>query len=260
MNFAIEDKRFFITGVANKKSIAYFCAHSLIQQGAICDFAVQTEQQQDFVTKHFPQSRSYRLDVQKQTELAALAENLKKDQPLYHGFLHSIAYAEFEAVPFHQTSRENFLQATQISAFSLVEISNALLNYLAEESSIATVSISTTKATSYGYMGPIKAMLESIVDYLAKSLSEKKIRVNAVGAGPLKTSASAGIPNYIENYLYSEKLTLRKKNLHTQEVANTLCYLLSPLSSAHNASVLRLDAGMSCNYFDQELVSGFVNS
>jgi len=78
-----------------------------------------------------------------------------------------------------------------------------------------------------------------------------------VGAGPLKTSASAGIPDYIDNYLFSEELTLRKEALKTQEVANTVCFLLSPQSSGINATTLLVDAGMSCNYFDQNIVKTF---
>jgi enoyl-[acyl-carrier protein] reductase I len=78
-----------------------------------------------------------------------------------------------------------------------------------------------------------------------------------VGAGPLKTSASAGIPDYIDNYLFAEELTLRKSSLETQEVANTVAFLLSPRSSGINAATLTVDAGMSCNYFDQNIVKTF---
>jgi enoyl-[acyl-carrier protein] reductase I len=108
---------------------------------------------------------------------------------------------------------------------------------------------------NYGYMGPIKAALESVVRFLAKSFSsDTAIRFNAVGAGPLKTSASAGIPGYIESYLYAEKLTFRKKNLETQEVANAALFLLSERSSGINGTTLIVDAGLGSNYFDQEII------
>jgi enoyl-[acyl-carrier protein] reductase I len=101
-------------------------------------------------------------------------------------------------------------------------------------------------------------MLDATVPFLSKSFSEfSKVRVNAVGAGPLKTSASAGIPDYIDNYLYAEELTLRKEALQTQEVANTICFLLSPRSSGINATTVLVDAGMSSNYFDQNIVKAF---
>ena len=84
----------------------------------------------------------------------------------------------------------------------------------------------------YGLMGPVKAALESATRFLAKSFSaESEVRFNVVGSGPLKTSASAGIPGYVESYLYAEQLTFRKRNLETQEVANTAAFLLSPRSS-----------------------------
>jgi len=80
------------------------------------------------------------------------------------------------------------------------------------------------------------------------------VRFNAVGSGPLKTSASAGIPGYIESYLYAEKLTFRKRNLETQEVANVVAFLLSPRSSGVNGTTVVVDAGLGSNYFDQEII------
>ena len=85
-------------------------------------------------------------------------------------------------------------------------------------------------AENYGYMAPIKAALESSSFNLAKSFSaDTKVRFNTVNAGPLKTSASAGIPGYLESYLYAEKLTFRKENVQTVEVANTAVFLLSDI-------------------------------
>jgi enoyl-[acyl-carrier protein] reductase I len=107
-------------------------------------------------------------------------------------------------------------------------------------------------------MGPIKASLDAAVLFLAKSFSgDSKVRFNSVNAGPLKTSASAGIPGYINNYLYAEQLTMRHQALETQEVANTVVYLLSPASSGINASGVVVDAGMSSNYFDEKVVLAY---
>ena len=77
---------------------------------------------------------------------------------------------------------------------------------------------------------------------------------NAVCPGLLKTSASAGIPGYIDSYLHAEKATLRKQAVQTDEVANAVAFLLSPRSSGINAQGLVIDAGMSINYFDESLV------
>jgi enoyl-[acyl-carrier protein] reductase I len=187
-----------------------------------------------------------------------LGEYFQNNNVRLSGFVHSIAFANYsEGIkPFHETKVGDFLQATNISCFSLVAIANALKNSFEENASIVTISISNTRATAYGYMGPIKAALDATVSFLAKSLSEiSKIRVNAVCAGPLKTSASAGIPGYVDNYLFAEQLTLRKAALKTDEVANAVIFLLSPVSSGVNATGIIVDAGMSCNYFDQKIVA-----
>lgn len=253
----LTNKLFFITGVANKKSIATFTAKKLIEYGAECIFSAQNETNLKNVNKLFPNSKAFLLDVRDKNQIDQISQHFDKK---IDGFLHSLAFARFDPnfTKFHQTPRDYFLEAALVSSFSLVEISNAIKDQLNKNASIVTVSISNTKATSYGYLGPIKAMLETSVCYLAKSFSEfSKIRFNSVGAGPLKTSASAGIPDYIDNYLYSEELTLRKKNLETSEVANTITYLLTDLSSGINAQNIIIDAGMSSNYFDQKIVKKF---
>jgi len=103
-------------------------------------------------------------------------------------------------------------------------------------------------------MAPIKAALDSSVVFLAKSFAARKVRFNAVNPGLLKTSASAGIPGYLDSYLFAESATLRKKAVQTDEVANAVLFLLSSRSAGINASSLVVDAGMSVNYFDNDIV------
>jgi enoyl-[acyl-carrier protein] reductase I len=187
------------------------------------------------------------------------AEIAAAGHPPLAGIVHSIAFANYSEGfrPFHETKRADFLQATAVSAFSLVEIAQAFRAQLVPQASVVTIGISSLLVTpdNYGYMGPIKAALESAVRFLAKSFSAKStVRFNAVGVGPLKTSASAGIPGYLESYLYAEKLTYRKKNLETQEVANVVAFLLSERSSGINGTTLVVDAGLGSNYFDEEIV------
>src|SRR5205823_4356200 len=96
---------------------------------------------------------------------------------------------------------------------------------------------------------------DSSLCFLAKSFSAfSNVRFNAVCAGLLKTSASAGIPGYVDSYLFAEQLTLRKRALRTEEVAAAAAFLLSPRSSGMNAQGLILDAGMSVNYFDKDVL------
>ncbi len=109
---------------------------------------------------------------------------------------------------------------------------------------------------NYGYMAPIKAALDSSLVFLAKSFSQfSRVRFNAVAPGLLKTSASAGIPGYVDAYLYAEQVTLRKQAVQTEEAANVAAFLLSPRSSGINAQNIVVDAGMSINYFDRDLVA-----
>ena len=125
------------------------------------------------------------------------------------------------------------------------------------DASVVTISISTTQmaSESYGYMAPIKAALDSSLAFLAKSFSRfSRVRFNAVAPGLLKTSASAGIPGYVDAYLYAEQVIPRKKAVQTEEVAHAAAFLLSPRSSGINAQRIVVDAGMSINYFDRELI------
>ena len=176
--------------------------------------------------------------------------------------MHSIAFADYSAgrLPFHETPRAAFLQAVDISCYSLIAVANAFRDVLdPEHGSVVTVSISTTRmaAENYGYMAPVKAALDSSLCFLAKSFSRfSSVRFNAVCPGLLKTSASAGIPGYVESYLFAEKATLRKQAVQTGEVANTVAFLLSPRSSGINARGIVVDAGMAINYFDREIVHG----
>lgn len=253
----VKDKTYLVTGVANKKSIATQVTKELLENQANVILSVQTQEHKDKAQKIFPNLTVEVVDVQSKDDLENLKNKLIKDEVKLSGLLHSIAFANYaEGIkPFHETSWEDFSLATQVSCHSLMALSNALKDIFTKEASVVTISISNTKATSYGHMGPVKAMLESSVGYLAKSFSAfSEVRFNAVCAGPLKTSASAGIPGYIENYLFAEKLILRKRALKTQEVANTVLFLLSERSSGINGTGVLVDAGMILNTFDEEVV------
>ncbi len=136
-------------------------------------------------------------------------------------------------------------------------LSNALRERFDRDASVVTISISTTRmaAENYGFMAPVKAALDSSLAFLAQSFSKfSRVRFNAVAPGLLKTSASAGIPGYVDAYLYAEQATLRKQAVQTEEVANAVAFLLSPRASGINAQHIVIDAGMSVNYFDRDLI------
>ena len=255
----LEGKTVLVMGVANKKSVGFHIGKALQEQGARVLWVVHTEARREELSKRLEGERILVCDVEREEEIEALRASLAAEKCVLHGFVHSVAFANYSAgwKPFHETRKEDFLQAVDISAFSLVQLSNALKDLLHEEASVVTISISSTRMASenYGYMGPVKAALDSAVVFLAKSFSAfSKVRFNAVCAGLLKTSSSAGIPGYLESYLFAEKATLRGQALETGEVADTALFLLSPRSKAINAKGLVVDAGMDVNYFDAELV------
>jgi enoyl-[acyl-carrier protein] reductase I len=256
----VSGKTFLVMGVANKKSVAWFIAKSLEEQGARVVYSVRSEARKKSLETLLAGKPVFPCDVEAEGACARLAAEIAQAglAPL-QGVVHSIAFANYSEgfKPFHETKRKDFLQATAISAFSLVELANALKPHLARNASVISLGISSLTVTpdNYGYMGPIKAALDSASRFLAKSFSaDSEVRFNVVGSGPLKTSASAGIPGYLESYLYSEKLTFRKKNLETQEVANVALFLLSERSSGLNGATLVIDAGLGSNFFDKDII------
>ncbi|REJ68970.1 MAG: SDR family NAD(P)-dependent oxidoreductase [Planctomycetota bacterium] len=254
----LADKKIAVFGFANRKSVAWHIAAVLRDVGAEVIFVVRSPQRREQLLRLLPEAAVLVCDVEDESQVAALGESLASHGPL-HGVVHSIAFAEYEdgVKPFHETKKREFLRAVDISCYSLIAIANALKEQLAEDASVVTISISTTKMASenYGYMAPVKAALDSTICFLAKSFSRfSKVRFNAVAPGLLKTSASAGIPGYVDSYLYAEKVIPRGEAVRTEEAAHTAAFLLSPRSSGINAQQIVVDAGMAVNYFDRELI------
>lgn len=263
----IEQKLFVIFGLANKKSLACVIGRTLVERGAEVIHVVRSQERAETARKLFPASRVFICDVEEEENIVNVRNEIKewlaKERPgaRIDGLVHSIAFANYSEglKPFHQTIKKDFLQAVDISCFSLIAIANHFKELLAEDASVVTISISTTKmaAENYGYMAPVKAALDSSLAFLAKSFSEfSRVRFNAVAPALLKTSASAGIPGYIDSYLFAEKVILRKKALATQEAANLAVFLLSHRASGINCQTMVVDAGMAVNYFDKEIVRG----
>lgn len=249
-----------VFGVANRKSVAWHVGRALEAEGAKVLYSVRSPARREALREGLAGRPVFVCDVAEAGSADRLAAEVAAagHGPL-HGLVHSIAFANYGSGPkrFHETARADFLEAVSVSAFSLVEIARAFKPHLAADASVVTIGISSLLAApdNYGFMGPIKAMLESCARFLAKSFSaDSNVRFNVVGSGPLKTSASAGIPGYIESYLYAEKLTFRRRALETREVADTVLFLLSPRSSGINAGTIIVDAGMGSNLFDREVV------
>jgi len=255
----IEGKTFLIFGVANKKSVAFSISQVLSEAGAKVVYVVQSQEIKESVSRILPGAAVYICNVEHEQEITKLADDVSKNYAKLHGIVHSIAFANYgtRLKPFHETRKNDFLQSVDISCYSLISIANAFKDLLDKNASVVTISISTTRmaAEPYGWMAPVKAALDSTLCFLAKSFSAfSQVRFNSVNASLLKTSASAGIPGYLDYYLFAEQLTLRKKALETREVANTVAFLLSERSSGINAQGIVVDCGMSVNYFDKNII------
>lgn len=252
-------KTYLVMGVANRKSVAWSIASLIEQSGGEVIYTVRSEARRESTAKLLANRRVIVCDVEHQSDIDALAEILTADNITLAGMVHAIAFADYSEGmrPFHETTRKQFLQAMDISAFSLTAVCHALRHRFARDASVVTIGISTTRmaSESYGYMAPIKAALESSLAFLTKSFSRfSEVRFNSVAAGLLKTSASAGIPGYVDSYLFAEKVIPRGRAVETSEVAGTAAFLLSHRSSGIAAQSLVVDAGMAINYFDADVV------
>ncbi|PIE55871.1 MAG: enoyl-ACP reductase [Desulfobulbus propionicus] len=257
----LSGKQVVVFGLANRKSVACAIARVVQAAGAEVLHVVRSEQRAVTCRKLFPGCQVFCCDVEDETNIHRVRDEIAAavHGPV-HGLVHSIAFANYSdgMKPFHETRQEDFLQAVNISCFSLISIANSLKELLAKDASVVTISISTTRmaAENYGYMAPVKAALESSLCFLAKSFSAfSEVRFNAVCPGLLKTSASAGIPGYIDSYLFAEQATYRKRALQTEEAANAAAFLLSSRSSGITGQCLVVDAGMGQNYFDSAIVT-----
>lgn len=254
-------KSIVIFGLANRKSVACAVGQVLREEGAEVIHVVRSEERRTAARKLFPDSPVFVCDVEEEANIIRVAGEIAAHlgERKLAGLVHSIAFANYSRglVPFHQTVKADFLQSLDISCFSLISIANHLKPLLAGDASVVTISISTTRmaAENYGYMAPVKAALESSLCFLAKSFAaDSRVRFNAVCPGLLKTSASAGIPGYVDSYLFAEKLTLRHQALETGEVADAVAFLLSRRASGINGQRLVIDAGMELNGFDAEVI------
>lgn len=245
-------KKGLIIGVANNKSIAYGIAKACKEQGA--EFALtflneQLEKRVRPIADEFGCKHVYELDVAKPEHIAALKESIEKDFGKIDFVVHAVAFAPREALEgmYVETTKEAFRVAMDISVYSLVEVTNALLPVLSENSSIVTLSyLGAAKfIPNYNVMGVAKAALEASVRYLAADLGPKGIRVNAISAGPIKTLAASGIGDFRFILKWNESNAPLRKNVTIEEVGNSTMYLLSDLSSGVTGEIHYVDAGYS---------------
>jgi enoyl-[acyl-carrier protein] reductase I len=226
----LNDKNILVCGVANRKSVAFVIGQVLQEAGANVCYSVRSEKRKEELQPLLGEASIFVCDVEDEEQIQKLHEDVAAKVPVLHGLVHSIAFADYQggAKPFHETDKSQFLRAVDVSCFSLLALSNSLQPLLDPDASVVTISISTTRMASenYGFMGPVKAALDSSLAFLVKSFSNfSRVRFNAVASGLLKTSASAGIPGYVDSYLFAEDVIPRKQALKTAEIANVAAFL-----------------------------------
>ncbi len=242
-----------VVGVANKRSLAWAIAQALDAAGADLILAYQGERLKENVEElAVTLSRPAMLvpcDVTVDEDIAGLAATITQHKGGLDMLLHGVAFAPREALaePFSKTSRESFRIALDISAYSLVALSNACAPLMAARGGGSIVTLSYLGATrafpNYNVMGVAKAALESCVRYLASDLGPQNIRVNAISAGPVRTLASAGVAGFTSILgIYRDRAPLRR-NIDQQEVADAAVFLLGPGGRGISAEVMMVDAG-----------------
>ncbi len=245
----LDGKIALITGVANRWSIATGIARALHAHGAQLCFIYQGDRVRDEVEKLASElgGRCYPCDVGSDEELAALAESVRRDYGRLDVLVHSIAYTNKEDLQgkVYTTSRSGFALALDISSYSLIALTNALVDVLVDNSSIIAMTYrgGTAIVPNYNLAGIAKAAIESIVRYLAFDLGDRGIRVNAISAGPISTASSRAVRGFKGILDKTAAGAPLRRNVTIEDVGNTAVYLASDLSRAVTSDVHFVDAG-----------------
>ncbi len=249
----LENKKGIIFGVANERSLAWGIAQALHNEGMELAFTYAGEA---FESRVRPLAESIGskivlpCDVTDDNQISAVFETLKKEWGGLDALVHSLAFAKKEELKgeFLNTTRDGFKLALDVSAYSLVALVKAACPLMeGRDSGIVTLSYygSEKVITNYNVMGVAKAALETCVKYLAVDLGPKRVRINTISAGPVKTLAAMGISGFKGILDMVEAKAPLKRNVTQDDVAKTALYLLSPLSSGVTGEMIHVDAGYS---------------
>jgi len=240
-----------ILGVANKWSLAYAIAQAYAREGAKLVLTYQGERQkmtvEELGTEISPETLALPCDVTDSEQLSGLAETIREKYGRIDTVVHSIAFANREDLSraFVETSRDGYLLAQEVSAYSLVAVARALAPLMSEGGSIITLSYlgAVRVVQNYNVMGVAKAALEASVRYLASDLGPQKIRVNAISAGPVKTTSARGIRDFTKVLEGVAAIAPLRRNTDPAEVADTAVFLSSSLGRGVTGNVIYVDAG-----------------
>ena len=246
----LSGKKALVMGVTNKRSLGWAIAAQLQEAGADLAFSYQGERlrgEVEKLTAERPETPRFECDVTKEEDLEALFAGLSEVWDGIDILVHAIAFAPRAAMEgrYIDTTREDWITALEVSAYSLVSIARHAEPMLREGASIATLTYHASERVvpKYNVMAIAKSALEASVRYLAYELGEKNIRVNGISAGPVKTIAARSIPGFMSMFKQFEKIAPLKRNVTHEEVGQLGLFLLSPMASGITGEVVYVDAG-----------------
>jgi len=250
MSFSLEGRTAVVFGVANKRSIAWSIAQGLHAAGARLAITYQNprlEQEAKDLILSLPGAEAFMCDVSSDSEIDRLFVQLKERYGKLNVLVHSVAFAPAEELKndFVNTTREGFRIAHDVSVYSLIAVSRAAAPLMEDGGSIITMTYYGAEKVvpHYNVMGVAKAALESSVRYLAYDLGRRKIRVNAISAGPIRTLAARGISGLGEMMKSHEERACLLRNVDVAEVGSTGVFLASDASSGITGEVIHVDCG-----------------
>jgi enoyl-[acyl-carrier protein] reductase I len=248
---SMQGKNTVIFGVANKRSIAWAIAQRLSEAGAKLAITYQNERlkaEAHDLIQALPGAEAFQCDLASDAEIDALYAKLGERFGHLDVVVHSVAYAPAEAMHgdfMLNTSRESFRIAHDVSAYSLIAVTRGAAPLMTNGGSVITMSYFGAEKVVPGYnvMGVAKASLEACVRYLAHSVGPKKIRVNAISAGPIKTLAARGVGDFSTMMKNHAEHAPLKRNVEPKEVGDTALFLASDLGSGITGETLYVDCG-----------------
>jgi enoyl-[acyl-carrier protein] reductase I len=246
-------------GLANDKSLAWGIAKRLSEHGAQLAFSYQGEALEKRVR---PLAESLGSDFLIDCDVADMAAldtafaTLGARWPTIDFVVHAIGFSDKNQLRgrFYDTTLDNFLMTMNISAYSLVAVTQRARKMMPEGGSILTLTYYGAEKVvpHYNVMGVAKAALETSVKYLANDLGPENIRVNAISAGPIQTLAARGIGDF--NYIlkWNQLNSPLRRNVTIEDVGGGALYLLSELASGVTGEIHHIDAGYNLVGMKQE--------
>jgi len=250
MSSTLEGRVAVVFGVANKRSIAWSIAQGLHAAGAKLAVTYQNErlelEAKDLILS-LPGAEGFMCDVSDDVQIERLFAQLKERYGKLDVLVHSVAFAPADELKgeFVSTTREGFRIAHDVSVYSLIALTRAAAPLMEDGGSIITMTYygSTRVVPRYNVMGVAKAALECSVRYLAYDLGKRKIRVNAISAGPIKTLAARGIADFSDMLKAHAERAPLQRNVDVNEVGATGVFLASDASSGITGEVIYVDCG-----------------